>query len=231
MLPQPRQKLGTDRPPGRDFRRTERCDRARRAGGQVDLARGRGSHIRATASPVTARRRAPFPRGAADPRPGAGTRRRSSAERAGPPRRCPGSPHPAGRLPVQRSRSAIPPAVAAGHRGRHAAAPGAHPAVHRAARSDDGVLHQGARTAGQRPDYRRPPAGRPSPPLPCPCAGAVRRHLLRLHGGRPDELDAAETELERSGTRVYRGSPAQARSRRVREFIAFDDPFGNGWNW
>ena len=43
----------------------------------------------------------------------------------------------------------------------------------------------------------------------------------------PDELDAAETELERSGTRVYRGSAAEARSRRVREFIAFDDPFGN----
>ena len=43
----------------------------------------------------------------------------------------------------------------------------------------------------------------------------------------PDALAAAETELERSGTRVYRGSPAAARSRRVREFIAFDDPFGN----
>jgi 2,3-dihydroxy-p-cumate/2,3-dihydroxybenzoate 3,4-dioxygenase len=43
----------------------------------------------------------------------------------------------------------------------------------------------------------------------------------------PDVLDAAETELERSGTSVYRGSAAEARSRRVREFIAFDDPFGN----
>ena len=43
----------------------------------------------------------------------------------------------------------------------------------------------------------------------------------------PDELAAAETELERSGSRVYRGSAAEARSRRVREFIAFDDPFGN----
>src|ERR1700723_2974173 len=43
----------------------------------------------------------------------------------------------------------------------------------------------------------------------------------------PDELAAAETELERTGFRVRRGDAAAARSRRVREFIAFDDPFGN----
>jgi 2,3-dihydroxy-p-cumate/2,3-dihydroxybenzoate 3,4-dioxygenase len=43
----------------------------------------------------------------------------------------------------------------------------------------------------------------------------------------PDALEAAETELERSGTTVRRGTPSEARSRRVREFIAFDDPFGN----
>jgi 2,3-dihydroxy-p-cumate/2,3-dihydroxybenzoate 3,4-dioxygenase len=42
-----------------------------------------------------------------------------------------------------------------------------------------------------------------------------------------DALGDAETELERSGLTVRRGSAAQARSRRVREFIAFDDPFGN----
>ena len=42
-----------------------------------------------------------------------------------------------------------------------------------------------------------------------------------------DALGAAETELERSGLAVRRGSAAEARSRRVREFIAFDDPFGN----
>ncbi len=42
-----------------------------------------------------------------------------------------------------------------------------------------------------------------------------------------DALAAAETELERSGVAVRRGSAAEARSRRVREFIAFDDPFGN----
>jgi 2,3-dihydroxy-p-cumate/2,3-dihydroxybenzoate 3,4-dioxygenase len=42
-----------------------------------------------------------------------------------------------------------------------------------------------------------------------------------------DALDTAETELQRSGITVRRGSAAEARSRRVREFIAFDDPFGN----
>ena len=42
-----------------------------------------------------------------------------------------------------------------------------------------------------------------------------------------DALDAAETELERSGLTVRRGSAAEARSRRVGEFIGFDDPFGN----
>jgi 2,3-dihydroxy-p-cumate/2,3-dihydroxybenzoate 3,4-dioxygenase len=42
-----------------------------------------------------------------------------------------------------------------------------------------------------------------------------------------EALAAAETELERSGITVRRGSAAAARSRRVREFIAFDDPFGN----
>jgi 2,3-dihydroxy-p-cumate/2,3-dihydroxybenzoate 3,4-dioxygenase len=40
-------------------------------------------------------------------------------------------------------------------------------------------------------------------------------------------LAAAETELERAGISVRRGGPGEARSRRVGEFIAFDDPFGN----
>src|SRR5712675_1441791 len=43
----------------------------------------------------------------------------------------------------------------------------------------------------------------------------------------PDALAVAETELERTGFRVRRGDPVEARSRRAREFIAFDDPFGN----
>jgi 2,3-dihydroxy-p-cumate/2,3-dihydroxybenzoate 3,4-dioxygenase len=42
-----------------------------------------------------------------------------------------------------------------------------------------------------------------------------------------DALEVAETELERAGLAVHRGSEAEARCRRVREFIAFDDPFGN----
>jgi 2,3-dihydroxy-p-cumate/2,3-dihydroxybenzoate 3,4-dioxygenase len=42
-----------------------------------------------------------------------------------------------------------------------------------------------------------------------------------------DALTAAETELERSGITVSRGSREAARSRRVRSYIAFDDPFGN----
>jgi 2,3-dihydroxy-p-cumate/2,3-dihydroxybenzoate 3,4-dioxygenase len=42
-----------------------------------------------------------------------------------------------------------------------------------------------------------------------------------------DALAAAETELESAGFAVRRGSAHEARSRRVREFIAFDDPFGN----
>jgi 2,3-dihydroxy-p-cumate/2,3-dihydroxybenzoate 3,4-dioxygenase len=42
-----------------------------------------------------------------------------------------------------------------------------------------------------------------------------------------DALAAAETELERAGHRVTRGGATAARSRRVREFIGFDDPFGN----
>jgi 2,3-dihydroxy-p-cumate/2,3-dihydroxybenzoate 3,4-dioxygenase len=42
-----------------------------------------------------------------------------------------------------------------------------------------------------------------------------------------DALTAAETELERAGITVKRGDPVAARSRRVRQFIGFDDPFGN----
>lgn len=42
-----------------------------------------------------------------------------------------------------------------------------------------------------------------------------------------DALAIAETELETRGFRVTRGSVDEARSRRVREFVGFDDPFGN----
>jgi 2,3-dihydroxy-p-cumate/2,3-dihydroxybenzoate 3,4-dioxygenase len=66
-----------------------------------------------------------------------------------------------------------------------------------------------------------------------------RHHCLALVEGRSgviasgfcvadeDALAAAETELERSGFTVSRGASAEARSRRVRAFVGFDDPFGN----
>jgi 2,3-dihydroxy-p-cumate/2,3-dihydroxybenzoate 3,4-dioxygenase len=40
-------------------------------------------------------------------------------------------------------------------------------------------------------------------------------------------LESAETELHQYGCTVSRGSEDQARQRHVRNFIAFDDPFGN----
>lgn len=43
----------------------------------------------------------------------------------------------------------------------------------------------------------------------------------------PGALALAETELESRGFTVWRGGPADARSRRVGELIGFDDPFGN----
>ncbi|MEJ2884993.1 VOC family protein [Actinomycetospora aeridis] len=43
----------------------------------------------------------------------------------------------------------------------------------------------------------------------------------------PGALALAETELETRGFAVRRGDPDEARSRRVGEFVAFDDPFGN----
>jgi 2,3-dihydroxy-p-cumate/2,3-dihydroxybenzoate 3,4-dioxygenase len=42
-----------------------------------------------------------------------------------------------------------------------------------------------------------------------------------------DALAEAETHLEKSGFTVRRGDKDEARSRRVAEFIGFDDPFGN----
>lgn len=67
----------------------------------------------------------------------------------------------------------------------------------------------------------------------------ARHHCLAFVEGRSgviasafqvadeDALAAAETELERAGTAVRRGGAEEARSRRVRSVIGFDDPFGN----
>lgn len=66
-----------------------------------------------------------------------------------------------------------------------------------------------------------------------------RHHCLALVGGESgviatgfsvadeDALALAETELEQRGLTVARGDAAESRSRRVRQFIGFDDPFGN----
>jgi 2,3-dihydroxy-p-cumate/2,3-dihydroxybenzoate 3,4-dioxygenase len=43
----------------------------------------------------------------------------------------------------------------------------------------------------------------------------------------PEALEAAESELEAAGIKVTRGDDAEARQRRVRHFISFDDPGGN----
>lgn len=42
-----------------------------------------------------------------------------------------------------------------------------------------------------------------------------------------DALALAESELEQRGVTVTRGDSAACRSRRVRDYIGFDDPFGN----
>lgn len=66
-----------------------------------------------------------------------------------------------------------------------------------------------------------------------------RHHCLSLVEGRPgvlasafavrdeDVLTDAERQLEKAGVLVVRGSAEQARARRVRDLIAFEDPFGN----
>jgi 2,3-dihydroxy-p-cumate/2,3-dihydroxybenzoate 3,4-dioxygenase len=41
------------------------------------------------------------------------------------------------------------------------------------------------------------------------------------------ELSAAASELERLGHSVHAGTPSEAEARKVREFIAFNDPTGN----
>src|SRR5260370_23729391 len=72
-----------------------------------------------------------------------------------------------------------------------------------------------------------------------PLRADARHHCLALAEGasgviasgfavaNEDAVAAAERELEWAGVGVRRGSAAEARSRRVRTFIGFDDPFGN----
>ncbi len=84
-----------------------------------------------------------------------------------------------------------------------------------------------------------PAAGAQSEPRSAQLRADWRHHCLALiEGGSgviasgfsvadDDALAAAETELERSGFTVSRGSASAARDRRVGSFIGFSDPFGN----
>ena len=66
-----------------------------------------------------------------------------------------------------------------------------------------------------------------------------REYTLCYFEGRPDdqaagfevasvdELAAAAAELERMGHPVHAGTPGECEQRKVRQFIAFDDPSGN----
>ncbi len=80
-------------------------------------------------------------------------------------------------------------------------------------------LVEGARTAHLRADHRHH------------CLELVEGPSGVLSSGfvlaDTDALADAETELEKEGFVVRRGSAEQARGRRVGELILFDDPFGN----
>jgi 2,3-dihydroxy-p-cumate/2,3-dihydroxybenzoate 3,4-dioxygenase len=64
------------------------------------------------------------------------------------------------------------------------------------------------------------------------CLALVESDVAGVHASafslRDDAaLESAESELRRYGCTVRRGSEEQSRQRRVRNFIGFDDPFGN----
>jgi 2,3-dihydroxy-p-cumate/2,3-dihydroxybenzoate 3,4-dioxygenase len=61
----------------------------------------------------------------------------------------------------------------------------------------------------------------------CYLEGDPREQAVGFEVGTHAALSAAATELERLGHAVYAGTPGEAEARKVREFIAFDDPTGN----
>ena len=61
----------------------------------------------------------------------------------------------------------------------------------------------------------------------CYFEGDPRTQAVAFEVGSRAGLSAAAGELERLGHAVYAGTPGEAESRKVREFIAFDDPSGN----
>ena len=61
----------------------------------------------------------------------------------------------------------------------------------------------------------------------CYLDGDPRDQAVAFEVGSRAALSAAAGELERLGHAVRAGTPGEAEARRVREFIAFDDPSGN----
>jgi 2,3-dihydroxy-p-cumate/2,3-dihydroxybenzoate 3,4-dioxygenase len=61
----------------------------------------------------------------------------------------------------------------------------------------------------------------------CYVEGSPREHATAFEVDENADLQAIGAELERMGTPVRQGSPAECEQRRVRDFIAFDDPSGN----
>jgi len=61
----------------------------------------------------------------------------------------------------------------------------------------------------------------------CYFEGDPRDQAVAFEIGSRAALSSAATELERLGYAVHAGTPSEAEARKVREFIAFDDPTGN----
>jgi 2,3-dihydroxy-p-cumate/2,3-dihydroxybenzoate 3,4-dioxygenase len=61
----------------------------------------------------------------------------------------------------------------------------------------------------------------------CYCEGDPHDQAIAFEVGSRAALSAAASELERLGHPVHAGRPSEAEARKVREFIAFNDPTGN----
>jgi 2,3-dihydroxy-p-cumate/2,3-dihydroxybenzoate 3,4-dioxygenase len=61
----------------------------------------------------------------------------------------------------------------------------------------------------------------------CYCEGDPHDQAVAFEVGSRAALSAAASELERLGHPVHAGTPSEAEARKVREFIAFNDPTGN----
>ena len=61
----------------------------------------------------------------------------------------------------------------------------------------------------------------------CYLEGDPRDQAVAFEVGSRAALPAAASELERLGHAVHAGTPGEAEARKVRDFIAFDDPSGN----